>query len=61
MNVEPDTEPASGCDFPETTWSEHGIDALTWADGEPYADVLSPCESSAEVLEDEQETWLGRS
>lgn len=29
---------------PNVTWDEHGIDALIWADSEPWADILSPAQ-----------------
>jgi hypothetical protein len=46
---------------PEVLWCNHGIDALAWADAEPYADVLSPPRSHPdEPPSGEELSWLGR-
>ena len=46
---------------PDVVWAESGIDALIWADTEPYAEVLSPARAGLTDAPDDELLWLGRS
>lgn len=40
-------EPPAAFPEPDVWWGDSGIDALIWADGQPYA-WLSPCEKAVD-------------
>lgn len=38
----PESSPTPDATFPDVTWGDEGIDSAVWADGEPWAELLSP-------------------